>query len=539
MVTWIAVNNDPFERERGTLAPYLVDGKPVMGPTLTLLCDEESPYAGRVRDVVLLHRPLEPGVSEGERHAVEELTKELEARGFRVHHELWRGEDPTEHRDIFRFLRGTLPSIRRQFEGQELVLHISPGTPTMHTIWVLMGETGFVEPPFTLVKSYRRSERRDRPAVVRVELGIETFYKAYRGSRPRQVASDEQLVLWDPKRFESDAMKRVFAEARRFAQLNVPILIRGERGTGKTTLANWIRSNSPFKRAEQNAQWPSVACGQYNAETMRAELFGYKKGAFTGANADRDGLLAAAHGDTLFLDEVGDVSSDLQRLLIRAIEERRYFPLGDDTSRESDFRLLTATNIDDAELRRRLDPDFLDRISLFTLTLPALRDVPAELPWLWEAVFAEATRRAGVSKHRANLGKEHHERVIAHLKRHPLPGNLRDLFRIAFRILAARHDDGDPLSPSDATAYGLESLGTSSASTVQAATQARSIAAAFAHGSPIDDLLSAGERVETEQVIGELRAFLSTELRRIARERGVKVDTLCDKSERTLQNWKS
>ena len=213
----------------------------------------------------------------------------------------------------------------------------------MHTVWVLMAETGFVEPPFTVVKSYRRSERGGRPAVVPVELGIETFYKTYKASRPRQLGSEEQGVIWDPSRFRTEAMKRVYADARRVAPLNVPVLIRGERGTGKTTMANWIRSNSPYKREEQNANWPSVACGQYGPETMRAELFGYRKGAFTGATADREGLLAAAHRDTLFLDEVGDVSRDLQRLLIRAVEEKRYFALGDDKPRESKFRLLTAT----------------------------------------------------------------------------------------------------------------------------------------------------------------------------------------------------
>ena len=108
---------------------------------------------------------------------------------------------------------------------------------------------------------------------------------------------------------------------------------------------------------------------------------------------------------------------DLQRLLIRAIEEKRYFTLGDDKPRESDFRLLTATNIDDGELRDRLDPDFLDRISLLSLTLPPLRDVPDELPWLWETVYQEATRRAGVTKRRAALGQASR----ASRRKHPPP----------------------------------------------------------------------------------------------------------------------
>ena len=325
LLTWVAVNNDPYERDGQSGLARLVDGVPTPGPTLTLLCDEESPYIGRISDVVLFHRALKRGTSDREERSVKELSEALLKRSIGVYPVPWDGDDPTDHRGVFEFLRSKLPELRRRFAGRELVLHISPGTPSMHTVWVLMAETGFVEPPFTVVKSYRRAERRGRPAVVPVELGIETFYKVYKTSSPRQVASEDQRLVWDPARFKTDAMRKVYVEARRYAQLNVPVLIRGERGTGKTTLAGWIRSNSPFKRDEQDTGWPSVACGQYSSETMRAELFGYKRGAFTGAMTDRDGLLAAAHRDTLFLDEVGDVSRDLQRLLIKAIEEKRYF----------------------------------------------------------------------------------------------------------------------------------------------------------------------------------------------------------------------
>ncbi len=539
LISWVAVNNDPFERQWGKSDYRLVDGEPVPGPTLTVLFDEDSPFAGEIREVVLLHRRTEGSEDERERRAVEETASVLRERqpGLRLHLESWPGDDPTDHVGIFEFLREKVPELRRRFSGRELVVHISPGTPSMQTIWVLMAETGFIEAPFRLVKSYRKADRRGRPAAVPVELGIETFYKVYKAARPRQIASEDQGVVWDPGRFKTDAMKRVFAEARRFAQLNVPVLIRGERGTGKTTLATWIRSNSPYKREEQDARWPSVACGQYSPETMRAELFGYKRGSFTGATADREGLLAAAHGDTLFLDEVGDVSSDLQRLLIKAIEEKTYFALGDDTPRKSDFRLLTATNINDAELRRRLDPDFLDRVSLLTLTLPPLRDVRDELPWLWDAVYREATRRAGVTKRRASMGAQHHERVVAHLRRHPLPGNLRDLFRIAYRVLAARNDVDDPMPPADAVAYGLESLGGASGRASALPTVARSVAAAFAHGATIDDLLPEGQVLHTADIFAELKGFIAHEVRRLSNHRGVKGSDLCDVSERSLRQW--
>ncbi|MDD9980584.1 MAG: sigma 54-interacting transcriptional regulator [Gammaproteobacteria bacterium] len=461
----------------------------------------------------------------------------LRERSFSVHLEPWNGHDPTDHREVFEFLRDKLPRIRRRFRGRELVLHISPGTPSMHTVWVLMAETGFVEPPFTVVKSYRRSERRGRSAVVPVELGIETFYKTYKASRPRQLGSEEQGVIWDPSRFRTEAMKRVYADARRVAPLNVPVLIRGERGTGKTTMANWIRSNSPYKREEQNANWPSVACGQYGSETMRAELFGYRKDAFTGATSDREGLLAAAHRDTLFLDEVGDVSRDLQRLLIRAVEEKRYFALGDDKPRESNFRLLTATNIDDVELRNRLDPDFLDRISLLTLDLPPLREVREELPWLWEAVYDEARRRAGVPKRNASIGASHHQRVVTHLRTHSLPGNLRDLFRVAYRVLAARNDIEEPMSSSDAVLYGVGALADSISRNSSQTTVARSAAGAFACGAPINDLFQDGRALNTAHVLADFKAFLASEIRRISSERGVKESELCDVSERSLREW--
>lgn len=537
LVTWVAVNNDPFERHGKHDFSLLVDDEHLtFGPTLTLLCDEESCFAGKIDDVVIFYRKHE-GESDRETKAVEELTIQIRKRNIRVHLEAWDGNDPTDHRAIFNFLSTTIQKIRLRFENRELVIHISPGTPSMHTVWVLMAETGFIDPPFTVVKSYRRTERRGRPAVVPVNLGIETFYKAFKSSQPRQLGFEDQSVLWDPQNFRTSEMRSIFTEAKRFAQLKVPVLILGERGTGKTTLASWIRSNSPFKRTDQDAHWPSVACGQYNPETMRAELFGYKKGAFTGATSDKPGLLAAAHQDTLFLDEVGDISVDLQRLLIRAIEEKRYFALGDDKPRESDFRLLTATNIQDRKLRERLNPDFLDRISLLTITLPPLREIPDELDWLWRKVFSEAARRSGVTKKATAINSQHHAMVLSFLKRHPLPGNLRDLFRVAYRILAARNDADEPMSPADSIAYGIESLVDPSGPPTTSIP--RSIAEAFAQGAAIDSVIATHSKISTSEIISDFKEFLATELRRIGTQRGVKPSDLCDVTDRSLLEWTS
>ena len=536
LISWIAVNNDPFERDRIGGAYRLVGGEPVAGPTFTLLFDRDSPYAGKISDFVLLHGGQSAGEDSRQARAVSETLKELKARDprLRVHLEPWDGDDPTDHGQILDFLRQKLPEIRRRFFGKELVVHVSPGTPSMQTVFVLMGETGFIDPPFALVKSYRKEERGGRPAVVPVRLGIDTFYKAYRAARPLEVASEGDAVVWDPAKFRTERMRSVFLEARRFAQLNVPILLLGERGTGKTTLAGWVRSNSPFRVPDKDSHWPAVACGQYTPETMRAELFGYKKGAFTGATEDRDGLLAMAHKDSLFLDEIGDVSRDLQRLLIKALEEKRYMRLGDDRTRDSEFRLIAATNLTDEDLRTRLDPDFLDRISMLKLRLPALREVREEIPWLWEMVFDQANHRAGTGRPR--LAQSHNRLIAGQLARYPLPGNLRDLFRVAYRIIAARSDPEDQLTPEAAVDYGLACLAPDQSDKLSGELP-RSVARAFADSQTLDALIPPDCVLSTKDIERTLKAYLAQELRRISKVRGVEVKKICDVTDRALREW--
>ncbi len=524
LVSWVAVNNDPYEERR--------DGLPTPGPTLTLLFDDNSEFCGTVRDVVLLTG--EPSThGEKERRATARLKQAICDQDADIHVEirLWRGDDPTDHDSVFRFVSHVMPAIRKKYAGRELIVHVSPGTPTMQTIWVLMGETGMIEPPFRLVKSYRRHERRGRPVVVPVRLEVDTFYKAYRAARPHEVSSEEQAVSWRPERFRGDTMRNLFRDARRFAQVKVPVLLLGERGTGKTTIAGWIRSNSPFRNRELDKDWPAVACGQYSSELLRSELFGYVKNAFTGAEKDRDGLLAKADGDTLFLDEIGDLTYDNQRRIIKAIEEQTYHRVGDTKSQTSDFRLLTATNRDMDELRQLLHLDLLDRISHLTLRLPPLREITEELDWLWDAIYDTAADRAGVDKSRAQLGDADHGRVVDALKRHPLPGNMRDLFCVAYRVLAARGDVDEPLSPGDAVDFGLETLAEPATSVGKVGS--RAVARAFAD----DATLALQGKLETKVFFRNLRAYLAAELRRRSKDTGRPIAHLCDVTERTLLTW--
>lgn len=536
LLSWADLRTDPYASGR--------DGAPDRnspGPTLTLLFDPESPYRGKVGRVVLFYRKPEGGPRPHEDFAAADATrKEIERlsakRRIAVELVAWIGEDPTDHRAIFEFLREQVEQIGSDSPEDHLLVHISPGTPPMQTVWVLMGEMGLIRSPFTVVKSLRRAYRNGRPAVVPVELDIPTFYKAFQQARPMEVAAPEEAMLLDPKHFQSDRLKKLYADAGRYARLNVPVLILGERGTGKTTLASWIRSNSPFRDPEKDGSWPSVPCSQYSPETMRAELFGYVKGAFTDAKKDTEGLLHEADGDTLFLDEIGDISRDLQRMLIRALEEKRFTRVGGQRTERSDFRLVTATNLSWSELTERLDPDFLDRISVLRLEVPALRDVRKDLPWLWRSVFQQSLARARVSATDLSLAGKDHERIVAYLRQHRLPGNLRDLFRVAYELMAAVVDPA--FGEADPVGFALErGLARPAVSGPDPSNALRTIAAAFAAGESLDHLAANGEPIPTRILERSLKRYLAEELRRIAQRRGMRPEDLCDVTDRTLQLW--
>ncbi len=527
LLSWLAYNHDPFERDKEGRYRKRSDGSHIWGPTLTFLFDPDSPFRGKVGQVRMLVRRDPVSVERAQ-----QTFREIRRRDDGIQCELlqWRGEDPTDHRTIFGFLRRELPAIRRQHSDQQLLIHASPGTPSMATIWVLMAETGFIREPFQLLKSLRPHERKGRSAVEPIRLDLDTFYKRYRESRPQRVATEEQGLFWDPAEFRSPLLRDLYEQARRAARLPVPVLILGERGTGKTTLASWIRLHSPFHRKELDTDWPSLACGQYQPATMRAELFGYKKGAFTGANEDRDGLLARAHRDTLFLDEVGDLTRDVQRLLIRAIEEGRFLPLGSTKTVESRFRLITATNIPLDELRQRLDADFFDRIATLRLRVPSLREFRHDLPWLWHDVLSRVQQQAGFG---LELRAPHHERVLRFLAGQPLPGNVRDLFALAWRAMARWSEQA---IPEEELAQWLPTALDAAGGAVTG-DLARDVAGRFANGEALDDLIG-DEPLPTKDVLRALQIWMAEEVGRIARQRGVAQDKLVDVTAKTLRQWR-
>ncbi len=218
-------------------------------------------------------------------------------------------------------------------------------------------------------------------------------------------------------------------QAAQAADSDAAVLITGSTGTGKEVLARAIHDNS------RRSAYPFVVvdCAALPPTLVESVLFGHRKGAFTGADRDRDGLVAQAHRGTLFLDEVGDMPPDAQRIFLRVLQERRFRPVGEDRERQSDFRLLAATNQDLEALAEagRFRPDLLFRLRSFVISLPPLRERRGdvrELAMHWTAVLCQ---RAGLDP--KGLSRE----FLDILEAGEWPGNVRELVQALDRAVAA------------------------------------------------------------------------------------------------------
>jgi DNA-binding NtrC family response regulator len=224
---------------------------------------------------------------------------------------------------------------------------------------------------------------------------------------------DRTVVVADP------AMGHVYTQLERLASSDLSVLILGETGTGKELAAGALR----FWSRRRDKPLVAINCAALPDNLAESELFGYERGAFSGAAAAKPGLLESAPGGTVFLDEVGDLSLPVQAKLLRVLEARRLTRLGSVTERPIDVRLVAATHRDlAAEVRAgRFREDLFYRLSVAVVRLPPLRARPRELPLLARRFLDDATRAQG--RPALLLG----EGALARLRDHPFPGNVREL----------------------------------------------------------------------------------------------------------------
>lgn len=218
---------------------------------------------------------------------------------------------------------------------------------------------------------------------------------------------------------DGPAMQRLREQIRQVAPYKTNILITGESGTGKEAVARAIHELGP--RAEH--PWVAINCSAIPRDLMESELFGYVKGAFTGAIQNRLGRLEQANGGTLFLDEIGDLDLDLQAKLLRVLQEREFSPVGSDAIRRVDVRIIAATNRNLSELVKQNEfrEDLLYRLDVYNLPVPPLRERAEDIPLLAHTFLTGL--RAEMDKHVEGFTDE----ALSALAAYHWPGNVREL----------------------------------------------------------------------------------------------------------------
>ena len=284
---------------------------------------------------------------------------------------------------------------------------------------------------------------------IEIELQEEnTRLKSSMGQRFRL----EQLIG------KSDAMQEVYDLILKLAEKESSVIITGESGTGKELAAHAVHALS----ARHRKRFVPVNCGAIPENLLEREFFGHKEGAFSGASSDKPGYLELAGGGTLFLDEVGEISLNFQTKLLRGLDGIGYTPIGGQDLRQSDFRLICATNRDLSDLVRRgkMREDFFYRINVVPLTMPALRDRKGDVPLLIDHFLKAGSGKGKIKEMSAPLRLQ--------MESYSWPGNVRELKNVIDRYLTLGRLHLQDMLPQTAAPLPKEKMSTDTQTLPQA-----------------------------------------------------------------------
>ncbi|MCO6438556.1 MAG: sigma 54-interacting transcriptional regulator [Phycisphaerae bacterium] len=341
--------------------------------------------------------------------------------------------NPTDYAAIYESASNSLASLTTGGVNQddELCIHLSPGTPAMTAIWVLLGKTQY---PATFYQTHKgKSWVTEIPFDITLDLvpkllrQPDAHFQHLAAKGPEEVEGFGSIVG------NSKAIRLAVGRAQRAAIRSVPVLLLGESGTGKEMFARAIHAAS----SRRHGPFIAINCAAVPRELLEAELFGYAKGAFTGAVKSKPGAFEQADGGTLFLDEIGECDGAMQAKLLRVLQptpesgpcDRVFRPVGATADKAADVRLISATNRDLANevLENRFREDLFYRVAVITVSLPALRDRRSDVPLLAEHLMATINQQA-MSDEPGYKDKCLSDSAKAFVKQHDWPGNVRQLY---------------------------------------------------------------------------------------------------------------
>ena len=333
--------------------------------------------------------------------------------------------DPWDFGDVYEALYQFAQSYPFDVEREDYLVHVTTGTHVAQICLFLLTETRLL--PARLLQSVppRRRQATVPGSIDIIDLDLSKYDRL--AARFEQQRRDDLSFLKAGIDTRSPLFNDLIARIEQVATSSrSPILLTGPTGAGKSKLARRLYELKKIRQRVSGA-FIEVNCGTVRGDAAMSTLFGHVRGSFTGALRDRPGLLRAANGGVLFLDEIGELGPDEQSALLKAIEEKQFLPLGADAEVRSEFQLIAGTNADlPARVREgRFREDLLARINLWTFRLPALTERGEDLEPNLEFELASASKITGT---RISMSREARERFLgfATSRAARWPGNFRD-----------------------------------------------------------------------------------------------------------------
>jgi transcriptional regulator with PAS, ATPase and Fis domain len=416
--------HDPF-------VPTAVEGEMETGPVLTVVAERQFDHVYLFSTPRLAERTEETRKAIGERCAKTKVTV-LDVPL----------KDPTNYLGILRQLRGHFKKISATHSDASYAISVSSGTPHMHASWILLAASG--EIPATILQSTPPEfVPEGKPRVKEIDLTQPDFPQITRPIREAKSTDDDAAMLAEACRElgivgQDPAFLRALREAQVYSQYDdVHVLLLGETGSGKEYFARFIHHLS----SRGNRPLVTVNCSSIPENLVESQLFGHKRGAFTGASSDQQGKFRAADGGVIFLDELGELPLSAQAKLLRVLEEGEIEPVGTNKPVKINVKVIAATNRDlkamvlDGTFREDLYQRFGTSVNI-----PALRQRRIDIPQL--ALHILEAWNARHQKQRRLTAE-----ALARLSQYGWPGNVRELRKVV--TLSAMLSAGKVVSADD------------------------------------------------------------------------------------------
>lgn len=318
----------------------------------------------------------------------------------------------------------TLRRLKQKSSGTDVIMITGHGDIESAVTSMKLGARDYVTKPFKLdeLLTLAKQAVQDRQACTKDhQMTVGTVCEG-----------DSRII-----RCPSPAMQKVYAAVNRIGPKDITVLIQGETGAGKDVLASQIHQASMRK----DGPFVVIDCGLLNQNLAESELYGHRKGSFSGANERKRGLVEISNKGTLFLDEIGNINVELQKKFLRFIETGRFRRVGETNEIEVDSRILLATNVDlyDAVKQGRLRKDLLYRMDVFSITIPPLRKRSEDIPPL----VAQIIERYDDSERPRAVSSEAMDMLVDY----DWPGNIRELKSVINKVLIFA--EADTITPAD------------------------------------------------------------------------------------------